>query len=510
MALGRCESSPVVNLVVGAATGGPGRRDIWPSVSSGSTELNSQPNTITELLLAFRRGELSPVDVVEDHLTRLARMQGALNAFVAVDVEGARAAAHRSRDRWLGGNPRPLEGVPMSVKDLVAMAGFPTGEGSRTTSELSALVDSPPVARMREAGAVLLGKTTTSEFGWKGITDSPAWGATLNPWDPKHTPGGSSGGAGASLAAGIGMAAHGNDGGGSIRIPASYCGLIGLKPTFGRVPQAPVSSPYSTLVSNGALTRSVEDAALMLNVLSGPDIRDWHAAPHDNRDWRIGVNDGLAGLRFAYTETLGEAKVEPEVGQLCRATIDRIANEGVPVIELDTVIPPLRAQFEKYWQAGFAHRLRTIPLERRDDLDPGFRAVAEAGFDVGIEALDAAYAARSKLVGTLRRVHLDYDILLTPTMPTTAPRADTVYHSSDFDRWEHAVPFTVPFNLTGQPAASIPVGVSSAGLPVGLQLVATHYREDLILRAARFLLDATSWSWPGNNLARRLAMLPSG
>ncbi|MEL7209346.1 MAG: amidase, partial [Actinomycetota bacterium] len=462
---------------------------------------------ITELLSAYRRAELSPVDVIEDHLSRIARMQGSLNAFVAVDVEGARAAAHRSRDRWLEGNARPLEGVPISIKDIVAMAGFPTGEGSRTTSELSALVDAPVVARLREAGAILLGKTTTSEFGWKGITDSPAWGTTRNPWDPAHSPGGSSGGAGSSLAAGIGMAAHGNDGGGSIRIPASYCGLIGLKPTFGRVPQAPTTSPYATLVANGALTRSVEDAALMLNVLSKPDIRDWHAVPYDNRDWRVGVNDGLSGLRFAYTETLGEAKVEPEVGHLCRAAIDRIATEGVSVIELDTVIPPLRPQFEKYWQAGFAHRLRTIPLERRDDLDPGFRSLAEAGLDVGVEALDTAYAARSKLVNSLRRVHLDYDILLTPTTPTTAPPADTVYHSADFDRWEHAVPFTVPFNLSGQPAASVPVGLSSAGLPVGLQLVATHHREDLILRAARSLLDITGWSWPDNNLARRLAML---
>ncbi len=477
---------------------------------AGEAGVTTQPNTITDVLLAYRRGELSPVDVIEDHLRGIARVQGPLNAFVAVDVDGARAAAHRSRTRWLEGTARPLEGVPISIKDIVAMAGFATGEGSRTSSDLNALVDSPPVARLREAGAVLIGKTTTPEFGWKGMTDSPAWGITRNPWDTNHSAGGSSGGAAASLSAGVGLAAHGTDGGGSIRIPASYCGLVGLKPTFGRVPQAPVTSPYSTLVANGALTRSVEDAALMLNVLSGPDLRDWHAVPYDNRDWRIGTNDGLRGLRLAYTETLGEAKVEPEVGHLCRAAVDRIANEGIPVIELDTVIPPLQSQFEKYWHAGFAHRLRSIPLERRDDLDPGFRTLAEAGLDVGVEALDTAHASRAKLTATMRRLHLDYDVLVTPTMPTTAPPADTVYHSDDFDRWEHAVPFTLPFNLTGQPAISVPVGLAGNGLPVGLQLVATHHREDLLLRAARFLLDLMGWSWPGNTLARRLAMLPAG
>ena len=164
----------------------------------------------------------------------------------------------------------PLDGVPMTVKDIVAMAGHPTREGSRTTSELKALVDSPVVARLREAGALLLGKTTTPEFGWKGMTDSPAHGITRNPWNVDYTPGGSSGGAAASLAAGIGVAAHGNDGGGSIRIPASYCGLVGLKPTYGRVPQAPVESAYTSLVANGPITRTVHDAALLLNVMSRP------------------------------------------------------------------------------------------------------------------------------------------------------------------------------------------------------------------------------------------------
>ena len=466
------------------------------------------PDTIQGLLSAYRRSQLSPVEVVDHHLGLISRVDPRINAFAAVDREAVRAAAQQSANRWQRGERiGDLDGIPMTVKDIVAMSGLPTREGSRTTSELKALVDSPVVARLREAGALLLGKTTTPEFGWKGMTDSPLHGATLNPWNLDYTPGGSSGGAAAALTAGIGVAAHGNDGGGSIRIPASYCGLIGLKPTYGRVPQAPVESPYISLVSNGPLTRTVEDAALLLNVMSRPDIRDWHALPHDSRDWTVGLNDRVRGLKIAYTDRLGGADVDQEVSRICRAAVDRLAIDGTEVTELDEVIEPLRPQFEKFWKAGFAHRLRTIPGERRNDLDPDYRKLAEEGLDVGVEALDAAHAARARLVAKMRRVHLDYDILLTPTMPTPPPRAEITYHSSAFDRWDHAVPFTVPFNLTGQPAASIPVGTTRFGLPVGLQIVATHYREDLILRTARTILDLLGWSWPDPNLARRIAVL---
>jgi aspartyl-tRNA(Asn)/glutamyl-tRNA(Gln) amidotransferase subunit A len=470
--------------------------------------VSDYPDTITGLLTAYRRGELSPLEVVDHHLAQIARIDQKINAFVAVDRETVRAAAQRSSGRWQRGERTgSLEGIPITIKDIVAMSGLPTREGSKTTSALKALVDAPVVARLREAGALLLGKTTTPEFGWKGMTDSPASGVTRNPWNLDHTPGGSSGGAAAALAAGIGVAAHGNDGGGSIRIPASYCGLIGLKPTYGRVPQAPVESPYISLVANGPITRTVEDAALLLNVMSRPDIRDWHALPYDPRDWAVGLNDNLRSLRIAYTDRLGGAVVDQEVAHICRAAVERIAIEGTEVIELDEVIEPLQPQFEKFWKAGFAHRLRTIAPERRADLDPEFHKLAEEGLDVGVEALDAAHAARAKLVARMRRVHLDYDILLTPTMPTPPPRADVTYHSTEFDRWDHAVPFTVPFNLTGQPAASIPVGVTGAGLPVGLQVIATHHREDLIIRSARAILDLLGWSWPDPNLARRIAVL---
>ncbi|MGH1490506.1 MAG: amidase [Acidimicrobiales bacterium] len=468
------------------------------------------PHTVHGLLQAYRRGELSPVEVVDEHLDRIEQLEPQLNAFVIVDHEGARAAARASEQRWQQGEPvGELDGVPVTVKDIVAMAGFPTSEGSAVASEEPATEDCPPVARMREAGATFLGKTTTSEFGWKGMTDTPRFGVTRSPWDLDHSPGGSSGGAGASLAAGIGVVAHGSDGGGSIRIPASYCGLVGLKPTYGRVPQAPVDSPFVSLVSNGPLTRTVDDAALLLNVMSRPDIRDWHAVPHDGRDWRIGINDGLAGLRIAYSETFGGAVVEPAVAQACREAIDALADAGAQITEVGSVIDPLRPQLEGYWKAGFAARLHGIPSDHWDELDPGFRELAQQGMAFDVHQMSKANSARAQLVETMRRFHLDYDVLLTPTMPTPPPPVDVIYHSANFDRWEHAVPFTVPFNYSGQPAASIPVGVSGGGqadgptLPIGLQIVATHFREDLVLRAAKAMLHLLDWSWNPVNPTRQ-------
>ena len=476
--------------------------------SLGGSIVSDYPDTIHGLLAAYRRQDVSPLEVVDQELDQAERVDAKLNALVRINRDGARAAAQQSTNRWRRGTETgPLDGIPITIKDIVAVAGFPTGEGSRVTSEMTALVDAPVVSRLKEAGAIILGKTTTPEFGWKGMTDSPAHGITRNPWNLDHSPGGSSGGAAAALAAGIGAAAHGTDGGGSIRIPASYCGLIGLKPTFGRVPQAPVESPYATLVSNGPLSRTVEDAALLLNVMSKPDLRDWHALPFDPRDWRVGINDGIRGMRLAFTDSLGGAKTDPEVSQLCRGALHRLTVEGIDIVELDELIDPLKPQFEDYWKAGFAHRLRTVPPERQDDLDPSFRKLAEEGLDVGVAAIDAGYAGRARLVSKMRRIHLDYEVLVTPTMPTAAPRADVTYHSSEFDRWTHGVPFTLPFNLTGQPAISIPVGLTRDGLPVGLQLVANHYREDLLLRAARSILDMLGWRWPDPNLARKNAVL---
>lgn len=435
----------------------------------------------------YARGDLSPVDVTETLIAHAERLHGTLNAFVVFNWTGSRQQAAASAERWRRNSPlSKLDGVPVSIKDLVAMKGFATLCGSRTTEpDAISDVDCPCVARLRDAGAVLLGKTHTPEFGWKGITDSPLFGTTRNPWNVNHSPGGSSGGAGAAVAAGIAPLAHGTDAGGSIRIPSSYCGLYGIKPTFGRVPHAPNHSPYATLASSGPLAHTVRDAARMLTILAQPDARDWYALPYQAIDFEAGLEDGVEGLRIAYSPELGGARPDPEIEGMVVDAVRQFEALGAIVEKIDPIFDPLRPVFEDYWKAGFAHLLRSIPQGKRDLMDPGLRMLATEGLGVGLDAYYDAVAARAHLGSEMEQFHRRYNLLITPTTPTTAPRAEVIYHSAEFGRWDHAVPYTVPFNLTGQPAASIPVGLASNGLPVGMQIIGPHYSEALILRASR-------------------------
>src|SRR3954466_4036292 len=266
-----------------------------------------------QLLQAYGRHQLSPVDVARAVLARIEKLNPVLNAFNLVSdraIEDAKA----SEARWTAGQPKGLlDGVPVSIKDIILTKGWPTLRGSKTVDAKGPWNDdAPATARLREHGAVLLGKTTTPEFGWKGVTDSPLTGITRNPWNPKKTPGGSSGGAVAAVAAGMGPLAVGTDGGGSIRIPCSFTGLFGIKPSFGRVPAWPLS-PFGTVAHVGPITRTVTDAALMLNVLALPDARDWHALPYESRDYRGRLEFGVRDLRIAYSPDLGYAEVDPEV-----------------------------------------------------------------------------------------------------------------------------------------------------------------------------------------------------
>ena len=462
-----------------------------------------------ELAAAYRRRALSPMEVVEVALGRIERFEPALAAFQLVDPEAAREAARAATVRWHRGRPAsPLDGVPMTVKDLVLTEGWPTLEGSRTVDPAGPWTeDAPCVARLREGGAVLLGKTTTPEFGWKGLTDSPLRGTTRNPWDRTRSPGGSSGGAAAALAAGIGGLAHGTDGGGSIRIPASYCGLVGFKPTFGRVPHAPQTSPYATLSSNGPLARSVADAALMTTLIAQPDVRDWLAAPYDGRDYRAGLDDGVKGLRIAYAPGFAGAEPRPEVAAIVGEAVARFAGLGARLEAVGEVVPPLRPAFEDYWLAGLAYRVRRLDAAKRALLDPGLRELAERGERVGLDGYYAGVAARAGLALALNRFHETYDLLVTPTMPSAAPPADTVYHGPDFDRWRDATPYTVAFNLTGQPAASLPCGLTAEGLPVGLQIVGPRFHDAAVLRAARAFERAQAFPQPHPRLRAALAGL---
>ncbi|MFI6682505.1 amidase [Streptomyces sp. NPDC050485] len=453
--------------------------------------------TARQLLAGYRAGAFSPVEATRAVLARIEAIQPRLNAFVRVDAEPALAQARAAEERWRAGEPSGLlDGVPVSVKDLVLQAGGPTRFGSNSTSEDGNWSeDAPAVARLREHGAVLIGKTTTPEFGWKAVTDSPLTGITRNPHDPARTAGGSSGGSAAAVAAGAGPLSIGTDGGGSIRIPASFCGVFGLKPTYGRVPLYPASS-FGTLSHVGPIARDAADAALLLDVISGADWRDPTALEPPAHSYAAALAEdaaaGVKGLRIAYSPSFGgQVAVRREVAAAVRAAVTRLAELGAYVEEADPDFADPVETFHTLWQAGAASRVRPMSVSQREGLDPGLREIAARGD--GLSALDllAAQKAALELGRRMARFHLTYDVLVTPTLPITAFEAGReVPPGSPFHRWSGWTPFTYPFNLTRQPAATVPAGTDADGLPVGVQLVAARGGEGLLLRTATALHPA--------------------
>jgi aspartyl-tRNA(Asn)/glutamyl-tRNA(Gln) amidotransferase subunit A len=438
--------------------------------------------TATALLEGYRQHTLSPVEVAQALLERIVAFNPRFNAFNLVNdrlLDDAKA----SEARWAAGQPKGLlDGVPVSIKDIILTRGWPTLRGSKTIDAKGPWNDdAPATARLREHGALLIGKTTTPEFGWKGVTDSPLTGITRNPWNPDKTPGGSSGGAAAAVAAGMGPLAVGTDGGGSIRIPCSFTGLFGIKPSFGRVPAWPLS-PFGTVAHVGPITRDVADAALMLSVLSLPDARDWHALPHEPRDYRAALNTGVQDLRIAYSGDLGYAKVDPEVAAIVQAAVKVFADLGAKVEDRHPGFDNPEPTFRVHWFSGAAALVRS--LKDTKPVDPGLLEVAAQGEKVTAADLLDAQMLRGALGTHMNLFHRDYDLLVTPTLAVPAFGVGREYPEGN-KRWTDWTPFTYPFNLTGQPAASIPCGLTQAGLPVGLHIVGPRYADALVLRAAR-------------------------
>jgi aspartyl-tRNA(Asn)/glutamyl-tRNA(Gln) amidotransferase subunit A len=439
------------------------------------------------LLDLYRRKALSPVEATRLILARLGALQPKINAFCVVDYDGALAAARQSEGRWHRGEAVGLlDGVPVTIKDLILMLGFPTLRGSRLVEQdQDWSEDAPATARLREAGAVIIGKTTTPEFGWKALGDSPLTGITRNPWDLSRTPGGSSAGAAAACAAGIGPLHVGSDGAGSIRIPSAFSGIFGLKPSFGRVPAHP-PSPMGLLSHVGPMARSVADAALMLNVLSVPDHRDPYALPPESRSYADGLEGGVRGWRIAYSPTLGYAKVDPEIAAAVMAAAQHFETRGAAVEQVDAIFDSPRETLYTLWAAGAAKLLRSLPIGQDELMDPGLIATAKEGERISaVEYLDADLV-RTALSRQMAAFHQKYDLLLTPMMPIPAlPVGQDLNDPATERHWVDWSPFSYPFNLTRQPAASIPCGMTSAGLPVGLQIVGPLYADDRVLRAAR-------------------------
>ncbi|MGO9512826.1 MAG: amidase [Steroidobacteraceae bacterium] len=444
--------------------------------------------TATELLALYRSGQASPVEATHAVLARIEALNAMLRAYSFVAADDALASARSSEARWLRGEPcGPLDGVPASIKDLILTRGMPTLRGSRTVDPQQPWqIDAPATARLREAGAVLLGKTTTPEFGCKGETNSPLTGVTRNPWNPSKTPGGSSGGTAAAVAAGMGPVSVGTDGAGSVRIPAAFCGNVGLKPSFGRVPAYPLS-PFGTVSHLGPHTMSVRDAALMLTVLAQPDARDWTSLPPDARDYTVGLEDGIRGLRVAWSATLGYAKnVDPEVAAACTQAVRQLLELGARVEAIDPGIEDPLEITCGLWFVGAWTLWNTLTSQQQSLTDPDFAAEARLG--AGYSALDVQQLIlrRGALGSHLRQFMQRFDLLVTPTVAVPAfdarPAGQGEMAPAAFLGW---TPFSYPFNLTQQPACTVPCGLTAAGLPIGLQLVGPMFGDALVLRGAR-------------------------
>jgi aspartyl-tRNA(Asn)/glutamyl-tRNA(Gln) amidotransferase subunit A len=460
----------------------------------------------TRLLELYRAKELSPVAVMDETLRRIEAYEGALNAFVLYDPQSALAAACESEARWRRGEPKGLlDGIPVALKDTLLTRGWPRLVGSRTIDPNQEWrEDSPAVARLRGAGALFFGKTTTPEFGWKAVTDSPLSGVTRNPWDLERTPGGSSGGSAAAVLAGICPLAVGSDAGGSIRIPAAFCGIFGLKPSFGRVASYPPSA-FGDVAHVGPMTRTVADAALMLDAIKGPDSRDWYSLPDDGVAYRERVGGGsLKGKRVALSPTLGYAEPAPEVHAAVERAAAVFAELGAIVEPADPFRESPKPIFEPLALGGFWALLCAQTPEKIALMDPGLVAECRRGEAVTQPEYVAAVVKRAALGATLRQFFDRYDLLLSPTMPIPAayadPRNDGAPNPNNFKDW---MPYTYPFNLTKNPSASIPCGFAD-GLPIGLMVTGPLYDDLTVLRACAAYEAAIGASWPSPDLTAAL------
>jgi aspartyl-tRNA(Asn)/glutamyl-tRNA(Gln) amidotransferase subunit A len=446
----------------------------------------------TELLRRYRTRELSPVEATEAALARIDRHDPTVNAFCLVDAERALADARGSANRWARAEPAgALDGVPVAVKDVFLTEGWPTLKGSMLVDAAQPWnVDAPIAASLRASGAVLVGKTTTPELGWKGVTDSPRHGITRNPWDPSRTAGGSSGGSSTAVVLGMATLATGTDGGGSVRIPAGFCGHPALKPTYGRIPHWP-PSPYGTLAHVGPMARTVEDLALMLDVLAMPDPRDWTALAPLASSFLDGLSDGVGGLRIALSHDHGYVAVDDEVRDLVDRAAEAFEQLGAHVEAVDPGFSDPLAVFEVLWNSGAAAATSGYSDAQLDLLDPGLRRIVEDGRRYSAVDYAEAVRLRGELGVLMGEFHGRWDLLLTPTLPIPAFEAGRdVPPGWPDERWPTWTPFSYPYNLTQQPAASVPCGVTSSGLPAGLQIIGPRHADALVLRAAAAYEDA--------------------
>ncbi len=441
-----------------------------------------------ELAAAYAARNVSPVEVTRACLARAEAVQATLNAFTLIDHEGAMAAARASEGRWRAGAPASaIDGVPTTIKDIVQVAGWAVGYGSRAAAPVRAAEDAPAVRLLRSAGAVLLGLTAVPEFGWKAVTDSPACGITRNPYDPSLTPGGSSGGAAVAAACGAGVLHLGTDGGGSIRIPAAFCGVAGLKPSFGRVPAFPASS-FGTVAHLGPIARDPADLALMLDVLSGRDARDWFQSPLPFPPADAAPLD-LRGLRIGAWDRPPEGDVEARPAAAFETALARLDDAGAIVRRVALPGNDVAGLFRVHWSVGAAQRLRGIPPDRLWMADPGLLEMARRGDAVTLAAYLDAMAGRAAYGAAMDALLETHDVLVSPAVAVMpfAAGCETP-PGSGMRSWTDWAGFSYPINLAQAPACVVPCPDSAAGPPPGLQFIAARGQDARVLRAAAAFL----------------------
>ncbi len=447
----------------------------------------------------IRRKEISPVEVVRIFIERIEALNPKLNAFCTPTFETAMAEAGKAEKAVMDGKRLgPLHGVPYSIKDLIYTKGVRTMRGSRIYEHFIPEEDAIVVERLRRAGGIMMGKTTTPEFGFKGMTDSPVTGITRNPWDLDTTPGGSSGGAAAQVAAGMTPLAVGTDGGGSIRIPASFAGIYGLKPTYGRVPMYPLSS-LDLLSHAGPMTRTVADAALMLSVMAGPHPADPLCLEKKPEDYPGRLNKGIKGLKVAWCPDLGFVPaVDKEVAAIAENAARAFEELGCRVEELrETGFKDTMSIHSPLWLGGLAGMLGTHLPEWETKMDPLLVSWTKVGLTLSVVDYVQAQIRRNELREKMRRFFEKYDLLLTPTLPVTAFRAGVSAQEGlmdspvDYRNWS---PFTAIFNLTHLPAASVPAGFTGKGLPVGLQIAGRRFADLTVLQASAAFEAIRPWA----------------
>ncbi len=441
--------------------------------------------TATELSTLYSKLEISPVEVLDAVYQRILKVNPKLNCFSILDHEKALIDAKMSEQRWLKGKPlSPIDGVPTTIKDGFRAIGWPTRMGSLTIDPDQAWEDDAPVtALLRRAGVTLMGKTTMCELGWKGITENAITGVTKNAWNPDKTCGGSSGGAASGLAGGMFPLAVGTDGGGSIRIPASFCGVFGLKPTNGVVPLVPPSH-LGSFVHAGPMTRSVMDSAHLMNAIASYDPRDCLSLPIKKQDYTKDIDKGIAGIKVAISHNLGYFSVNEEVVDIFNEVEAYFRDLGADVTIVDPPIDNYLECFNTHWLVSMLHTYLEISSEKRELLESDFRELSRFAKSITVNDYFTAECERRVLTSAMNVFYSEYDLLLLPTMPLVAFNTGMNSPYPAMGRVDSWTPFTCLYNLTRHPAATIPCGITADGLPVGLQITSGHLRDDLVLRAS--------------------------